>query len=100
MVDSTLHTISAIFAIIAGTGAGLLSILVWRILRKSPFGTIVALLSVTMSGLIVYHVVLFVLRPESLFLNTLRSALHTVLAIFLWLVVATHQQLQHNAAGG
>lgn len=100
MVDTTLHSLSAIFAIIAGTGAGVLSILVWRILRKSPFGTVVALLSITMSGLIVYHVVLFVFRPDSLFLNTLRSALHTVLAVFLWLVIATHQQLRHSASGG
>lgn len=100
MVDTILHSLSAMFAIIAGTGAGVLSILVWRALRESPFGTIVALLSVTMSGLIVYHVFLFVFRPDSLFLNTLRSALYTALAIFLWLVIATHHRLQRSASGG
>lgn len=99
MVDTTFHTLSAIFAVIGGTGAGILSILVWGVLRKSPFGTIIALLSVTMSGMILYHVVLFVLSPDSLFLDTLRSALYTVIAIFLWLVIATHQQLQHSASG-
>lgn len=100
MVDSTLHTLSAIFAIIAGTGAGVLSILAWRILRRSPFGTVVALLSVTMSGTIVYHVVLFVLQPDSLFPSAFRSALHTVLVIFVWLAIATHRRLQQNASGG
>lgn len=100
MVDTTVHTLSAIFAIIGATGAGALSVLVWRILRESPFGTIVALLSITMSGMIIYHVVLFVVGPESLFLNTLRSALYTVLAIFLWLVIVTHQQLHKSASSG
>lgn len=100
MVDTTIHTLSALFALISGTGAGALSVLVWKLLRQSPFGTIVALLSATMSGMIIYHAVLFVFSPDSLFLNTLRSALHTVLAIFLWLVIATHQQLHHTASGG
>lgn len=100
MVDTTLHTLSALFAIIGGTGAGVLSIIVWSVLRKSPFGTIIALLSVTMSGMIVYHVVLFVLGAESLFMNTFQSALQTILAIFLWLVIITNHQLQYSVSGG
>lgn len=100
MVDTPLHTLSALFAIIGGTGAGILSIVAWSVLRKSPFGMIIALLSVTMSGIIIYHVVLFVVGADSLFLNTFRSALQTILAIFLWLVIATHHQLQHRASGG
>lgn len=98
MVDTTIHTLGAIFAIIGGTGAGLLSILVWNVLRESPFGTIIALLSITMSGMIVYHVVLFAVGADSFFLDTFRSALQTILAIFLWLVIATHHQLQHSAS--
>lgn len=100
MVDTTLHTLSALFAIIGGTGAGVLSIGVWSVLRKSPFGIIIALLSVTMSGMIVYHVVLFVLGAESLFMDTFRSALQTILAIFLWLVIITNHQLQYSVSGG
>lgn len=100
MVDTTLHALSAIFAIIGATGAGVLSAVVWSVLRKSPFGTIIALLSVLMSGMILYHVVLFMLGSDSLFLNTFRSALYTILAIFLWLVMATHEQLQYNVSGG
>lgn len=100
MVDTTLHALGAAFAIVAATGAGVLSVLAWRLLRESPFGTVIALLSVTMSGLIAYHVVLFVLGSESLFLDTLRSGLHSVLAIFLWLVIATHEQLQDSVVEG
>lgn len=100
MVDTTVHTLSILFAIISGTGAGILSIIVWDGLRKSPFGTILVLLSVLMSGMITYHIVLFVIESNSLFLNTLRSALYTILAIFLWLVIATHEQLQNDASEG
>lgn len=100
MVDTTLHALSAAFAIVAATGAGVLSVLAWRVLRESPFGTVIALLSATMSGLIAYHVVLFALGSESLLLDTFRSALQTVLAVFLWLVIATHEQLQDSVVEG
>ncbi|WP_306060838.1 hypothetical protein [Natronococcus wangiae] len=60
----------------------------------------VALLSLTLSGVICYHVVLFVGGGESVFLETLRSAMHTVVAIFLWLVIATHEQIQRNVSEG
>lgn len=100
MVDSTVHTLSVLFAIISGTGAGLLALLFWRVFHESPFGTIIALLSATMSGMIFYHVALFLFAPDSLLLDTLRSALYTIIAVFLWLVIATHQQLKHTASGG
>lgn len=99
MVDSTVHTLSVLLAIISGTGAGLLALLFWRVFHESPFGTIIALLSATMSGLIIYHVILFLLAPDSLLLDTLRSALYTILAVFLWLVVATHQKIERTASG-
>jgi Na+-transporting NADH:ubiquinone oxidoreductase subunit NqrE len=97
MVDTTFHTLSALFALVSGTAAGLLSLLFWRVLRESPFGTVIALLSGTMSAMIVYHVILFLVEPNTLLLDTLRSALYTVIAIFLWLVIVTHQQIDSSA---
>lgn len=98
MVDSTVHTLSVLFAIISGTGAGLFALLFWQVFHDSPFGTVIALLSATMSGMIFYHVVLFLHAPNSLLLDTLRSALYTIIAIFLWLVIATHQELKYTAS--
>lgn len=100
MVNTTVHTLSAIFAIISGTGAGFLALVFWQVLRESPFGTVVALLSGTMSAMIVYHVVLFVVEPDTLLVEILRSGLYTIVAIFLWLVIATHQQIEQSAGGG
>lgn len=100
MVDSTVHTLSVIFAIICGTGAGLLALLFWRVLRESPLGTVIALLSVTMTATIAYHVILFVVEPDTVFFDVFRSALYTIVAIFLWLVIATHQRIKRSAAEG
>lgn len=100
MVDSTVHTFSVLFAIISGTGAGLLALLCWRAFSESPFGTVIALLTVTMSGMIVYHVVLFPFATNPVLLDTLRSALQTVVAIFLLLVIVTHQQIEYTATEG
>lgn len=100
MVDSTAHTLSVLFAIVSGTGAGLLALLFWQVLRESPFGTVIVLLSVTMSAMIVYHVILFIVEPDTLLLDTVRSALYTIVAIFLWLVIATHQRIKNSAVEG
>ena len=100
MVDTTVHTLSTLFAVITATGAGFLSILYWQTLRESPFGTVIALLTLTMSAMIVYHVGVFLVEPDTMLLETLRSALYTVVAIFLWLVVATHQRIDNSAGTG
>ena len=98
MGNTTVHTLSAIFAIVCGTGAGFLALLFWEVLRESPFGTVVTLLTGTMSAMIVYHVVLLVVEPDTLLVETLRSGLYTIVAIFLWLVIGTHQRIENDAA--
>lgn len=100
MVDTTIHTLSVVFAIISGTGAGLLALLLWKVLRESPLGTVIALLTGAMSAMILYHVFLFVVDPDALLAETLRSSLYTIIAIFLWLVIATHQQIKQTAIEG
>lgn len=100
MVDTTIHTLSVVFAIISGTGAGLLALLFWKVLRESPLGTVIALLTGAMSAMILYHVFLFVVDPDTLLAETLRSSLYTIIAIFLWLVIVTHQQIKQTAIEG
>lgn len=99
MVDATLGMLGVLFAIIAGTGAGVLSVLFWRRVRGSPFGAVVALLSVTMCGIIAYHVVAFFFQPQTLLLDVSRSVLQTGAALFVWLVIATHQRIERDAEG-
>lgn len=99
MVDTTLHALSAVFAIVAATSAGVLAVLAWRALRRSPFGAAFALLSVTLSGVIAYHVALVVFASESLLLDAFGSVLHTAIAGFLWLAVAAREGLRDDVAG-
>ena len=99
MVEATLQTIGVIFAIIAGTCAGVLSIQFWRRVRGSPYGAVVALLSVTMCGVIAYHVVAFFFQPDSLLLDVARSVLQTGAALFVWLVIATHRRFERDLEG-
>lgn len=99
IVNTKIHTLSALFAIVSGTGAGLLALLFWQVLRESPFGKVILLLSITMSAMIAYHVVLFIFEPDTLLLDAVRSVLYSIVAIFLWLVIITHQQIKNSAVG-
>lgn len=100
MIDTTLQTLSALFALMSGTGAGLLALLFWHVLRESPFGSVVAFLTGAMSAMIFYHLVLFVIEPDAILLDTLRSTLYTLIAIFLWLVIVTHQRIENSVIEG
>lgn len=96
MTDTVIHTLSVPFAIITGTGAGVLAVLSWKIFRESPFGIVIALLSLLMSTITVYHAILPVFGSESLFLQVLRSATHTIIAIFILLLIRGHRQLRET----
>lgn len=96
MTDTAIHILSVPFAIITGTGAGLLAVLSWKIFRESPFGIVVALLSLIMSAITIYHAILPVFGPESMFLQVLRSATHTIIAIFILLMIRGHRQLRRD----
>ncbi|QSW98634.1 hypothetical protein [Haloterrigena alkaliphila] len=100
MTHSVVHLLGIPFAIVAGTGAGVFALLSWGIFRNSPFGTAIALLSVGMVALTIYHTMLLVAGPESLVLHVLRSAANTIVAIFLGLLILRHRQLRGNRSGG
>lgn len=97
MTDTVLHTLSVPFAIITGTGAGLLAVLSWKIFRKSPFGIVVVLLSFLMSTITIYHAILPVFGSKSTFLQVFGSATHTIIAIFILLMIRAHWQLRGNS---
>lgn len=66
-----LYRLSIPFAIVTGCIAGLLAIVSWRLLRDSPFGTALQLLSVAMGVVTVYHGGLLVVGSETLVLQTM-----------------------------
>ncbi|WP_226483357.1 hypothetical protein [Natrinema amylolyticum] len=100
MEHSIVHLLEVPFAIIAGTGAGVFALLSWGIFRNSPFGTAIALLSLIMVALTVYHTLLLITGPDLLILHVLRSAANTIVAIFLGLLIVRHHQLRQNRPVG
>lgn len=100
MIHSIAQILSIPFVIIASTGAGIFALLSWGIFRNSPFGTAVALLSLGMIALAVYHVMVFATDIDLLALHVLRSAANTIIAIFLGLLALRHRQLRRNQMTG
>ena len=96
-MDHALFYLSIPFAIITGTGAGLLALLSWNIFRESPFGIVVGLLAITMSAATIYHTVLLTIRAESTGLRAFRATIYTLLAISIWAVIVRNNRLQNSA---
>lgn len=96
MTDSLLHALSVPFAIVTGTGAGLLAVLSWEIFRESPFGRVIALVSLIMATITIYHVVLLAVGPDRLLLEALRSGAYTIVAVFVLAAIRSHRTVQQD----
>jgi hypothetical protein len=99
-MEHTLFYLSIPFAIIAGTGAGLLALLSWNIFRESPFGIVVGLLVIAMSAATVYHTILLTVRAESTVLRVFRATIYTLLALAIWAVIIRNKTIQSRAIRG
>lgn len=91
MTHSVVHLLGVLFAIIAGTGAGVFALLSWGIFRDSPFGTAIALLSLGMVAVTIYHMILLIEGSDSV-LHLVRSAATTVIAVVLGVLILRNHQ--------
>lgn len=87
MVGDVLYTLTIAFSLVSGTAAGLLSLLTWETLRRSPFGRAVFVLSVVMGLFTLYHVSVLVFAEPPLVVRTVKSVLFTGVAAFIWLMI-------------
>jgi len=97
MPGGTLFDLSVAFAIVTGTGAGLLSLLSWEIFRQSPLGRSILVLSSTMSVFIIYHVLLLGLQTNPLALQVIESVAYTGVVVFIWAMVLSQHRLRRRA---
>ena len=93
MVSDTLYQLSVGFSLAAGSAAGLLSLLTWESLRRSPFGRAVLVFSAVLVAFIAYHVVLLVSPPTAQVAVLIKSATFTGVAAFTWLLVLSQRRL-------
>ncbi|MFC6764547.1 hypothetical protein [Natrinema soli] len=100
MIPPDIQLLGIPFALVTGTGAGVFALLSWGIFRDSPFGLAIALLSLVMVILTIYHTMLLIVGPDTLVLHVLRSAANTIIAIFLGLLILRHYQIQQRQSLG
>lgn len=94
MVSGVAYTLTIAFSLVSGTAAGLLSLLAWETLRRSPFGRAVFVLSLVMVLFILYHVVVLVFTAPPAVLSTGKSALFTGVAAFIWLLIWSQHRVR------
>lgn len=100
MAGDVLANLTVAFSLATGSAAGLLSLLTWETLRRSPFGRAVFVLSVVMVLFILYHVLVLVAPATPAYAVVFKSVLFTGVAVFIWLLVwSQHRLRQHPDTG-
>lgn len=100
MASEVLTNLAVAYSLATGSAAGLLSLLTWETLRRSPFGRTVFVLTVVMVLFIVYHVLILVAPTPPAYAVLFKSALFTTVAVFIWLLVWSHRQLRRHPERG
>ena len=100
MVSETLYNLTVVVSLAAGSAAGLLSLLTWESLRRSPFGRAVSVLSLVLVVFIAYHVVLLVWPSAPGIVAAFKAAMFTGLAVFIWLLVWSQHRLRSRPTSG
>lgn len=93
MAAGWFQNLAIAFALVTGTGAGLLSALMWEIFRRTLFGRAVFALLSVMSVFIVYHVVLLTVSDVPLAAEVLESVAFTGIAAFIALLIHTQRRM-------
>lgn len=101
MPEGTLHVLTVAFSLISGTAAGLLALLTWETLQRSPFGRAVFVLSLVMVVFILYHVLLLVFPSVPLLVKAFKSVMFTGVTVFIWLLIwSQHRFRSHTLVDG
>lgn len=93
-------TVSVIFALVTGTAAGLLSLLTWEILRRSPFGRAVFVLSLAMVGFTLYHVVVIIFPNTPEIAHLFKSVTITGVTLFIGMMVLIQRRMKRGILAG
>lgn len=68
----------------------LLALLTWEVFRQSTFGRAIFVLTILMSGFILYHGVLMIVAVEGVMVRAFESLVYTGFAIVVWAIAWTH----------
>lgn len=100
MLGEPFVTLTVVFSLVTGTAAGLLALLTWEILRRSPLGRAVFVLASVLVVFILYHVVVLLFPDMPALATVFKSAMFTGTAIFVWMMVWVQHRMRKRATGG
>lgn len=100
MPGETLFTATVVFAIIAGTAAGVLSVLAFEVFSHSPFGRAVSVLSTMLVLFILYHTTIVLLPDLAMVAEGFKSVVLTSAAVFIWIMAWSQFQMDRRAGSG
>lgn len=99
MAGGALFTLSVVFSLVTGTAAAILSLLLLEILRRSPFGRAVLVLSLVMATFVIYHMTLLLSPGLPVLAEAAKSAMYTGVAVFVWVMVWSQYRIRHQSPG-
>lgn len=97
MPEEALFRLTVLFSLVTGTVAGVLSILTWEVLRRSPFGRAVFVLSIALTIFVLYHVILILSPGTPMVSKLFKSAMFTGITAFIWMMVWSQHRLRVRA---
>lgn len=99
MQGGSVFTLTVALSLVAGTAAVLLSLLTWEILRQSPLGKAVVVLSLMLVVFTLYHIVVLVSPNTPTVLELFKSAMFTGATVFIWTMVWIQHRMRKRAGG-
>lgn len=94
MTGDGLFMFTVAFSLVSGTAACLLALLTWEMLRRSPMGMAVFVLTAALAIFIVYHVIVLVHQTDPTITEIIKSAVYTGATGFVWTMVLMEWRLQ------
>lgn len=91
---------SVLFAVISGTSATLLSLLLWSVFRQSPIGKILFGFLFVMSMFTVQNGLVLLFSCEVVLVRLFKSGINTMILLFVTYLLVTANTLEGNLIGG
>ena len=100
MPGDTLFSITVTLSVVVGTAATILALLTYEILRQSPLGRSVFLLTLALGVFLLYHVMVLAHVGDLFLAQFLKSAVFTGAAVFVWTMVVMERRWQRTIDEG
>ena len=100
MGDCIVYDASVLFAVISGTSATLLSLLLWSVFRQSPIGKVLFGFLFIMSMFTVQNGLVLLFSCEVVFVRLLKSGINTTILLFVTYLLVTANTFERDSIRG